>query len=77
MERLIKTEPANVQVKEICCECGKSVTLGSGLFVNRVMVFDDYETKVERGCPYPEGGFICPECEDEIDLMGNMARPHA
>lgn len=51
--------------KEICCECGESVDLGSGLFVNRVIVFDDYDTKVARGCPHPEGRFICPECERE------------
>ena len=60
-------ESINIKAaKEICCECGKSVALGSGLFVNRIMVFDDYETKVERGCPYPEGRFICPECEIEL-----------
>ena len=52
--------------KEICCECGKSVASSSGSFINRVIVFDDYETKVERGCPYPEGGFICSECETEL-----------
>jgi hypothetical protein len=52
--------------KECCCECGRLVSLGSGLFVNRVMVFDDYQTKVESGCLYPEGEFICPECEAEM-----------
>lgn len=51
--------------EEICCECGGSVVLGSGSFVNRVIVLDDYATKVERGCPYPLGEFICPTCETE------------
>lgn len=53
--------------EEICCECGESVALGSGSFVNRVKVFDDYATKVDRGCPYPLGEFICPTCESKIE----------
>jgi hypothetical protein len=61
MESSDKVKP----IKEVCCECGKAVILGSGLFVNRVMVFDDHKTKIERGCPYPEGEFICPNCESE------------
>jgi hypothetical protein len=52
--------------KETCCECGKSVRFGSGSFVNRVVVFDDYQTKVERGCRYPEGEFVCPECDSLV-----------
>ncbi len=54
-------------MKAICVECGKSVAAGSGRFVNRVAVLDDYKTKVERGCPYPNGGYICPECESDIE----------
>ena len=51
-------------MKDICCECGKSVTFGSGKFVNRIPVFDDYETRVEQKRPYPEGEWVCAECDD-------------
>jgi uncharacterized protein YlaI len=53
-------------LKEICNECGRSVAFGSGLFVNRVPSFDDEETHREMGKPYPEGEYICRECEEEI-----------
>jgi len=51
-------------IKEICCECGRSVSFGSGLFINRVWVFDTYVERVEMGKPYPEGCFICRECDE-------------
>lgn len=51
---------------EICQNCGKSVVRGSGLFVNRVVDFDDYECRIEKGCPFPEGDFICQECEEKL-----------
>jgi len=50
--------------KEICAVCGRSVAMGSGHFVNRVPIGDDYETRKEMGYPYPEGGWICAECDD-------------
>ena len=51
-------------MKEICNECGKSVKLGSGLFVNRVPSADSYTTqKKYMNKPFPEGGFMCRECE--------------
>jgi hypothetical protein len=49
--------------KEICNECGKSVAQGSGRFVNRVPDFDDAETRIEMGRPFPEGGWMCEECD--------------
>ena len=52
--------------KEICAECGRSVKLGSGRFVNRITICDDYETRKEMGFPYPEGEYICAECEQKI-----------
>jgi len=52
-------------IKEICCECGRSVKPGSGLFINRVRVFDSFDERVEMGKPYPEGDFVCRECEDK------------
>jgi len=45
--------------RDICCECGESVRPGSGKFVNRIPVFDDYETRKEQNRPYPEGAWIC------------------
>ena len=49
---------------QICENCGRNVFIGSGLFVNRVPDFDDYETRIEKGCPFPRGCFICRECEE-------------
>lgn len=51
---------------EICQNCGKSVARGSGLFVNRIVDFDDYKCRMEKGCPFPEGDFICQECEEKL-----------
>ena len=52
---------------EKCNECGYSVALGSGRFVNRVLDLNDKETRKEMGKPFPEGDFICPECDEERD----------
>lgn len=51
---------------EICNECGQSVKIGSGLFVNRVVDFNDKKTRREMGKPYPEGDFICAICEENL-----------
>ena len=48
---------------EICCECGKSVKLGSGKAVNRVPSFSNYKERKESGMLYPEGAYICEECD--------------
>ena len=47
----------------MCVECGRSVKGGSGGFVNRVPVFDDLETKKEGGRPFPEGEYVCANCD--------------
>ena len=39
---------------EICRICGRSVKLSDGLFINRVVSFDDDK-------------FICRECEEEME----------
>lgn len=49
---------------EICNECGRSVARGSGRFVNRIQDLDTVETRKENGKPYPEGDFICAECDE-------------
>lgn len=51
--------------KEICIECGESVAMGSGKFVNRIPDFDDYKTRKENGHPYPKGEWICIECDSK------------
>lgn len=51
----------------ICAECGHSVVPGSGRFVNRVPIFDSYDTRCEMGYSYPAGAYICPECEQAIN----------
>ena len=48
---------------EICNECGKSVALGSGRFVNRVPDLDDFETRKANGKPYPQGEYVCEQCD--------------
>lgn len=52
--------------EEICSECGRSVAMSSRLFVNRVVDFIDYEQRLEMNKPFPEGAFICRECEEEL-----------
>lgn len=52
--------------KEICNECGRSVAQGSGWFVNRVPDLDSVEVRRENGKPFPEGDFVCAECDQKI-----------
>ena len=51
---------------EICNECGRSVNWGSGLFVNRVIDLDDCRTRKEMNKPFPEGDYMCRECDYKI-----------
>lgn len=48
---------------QMCSECGRSVSLGSGLFVNRVHDLNSIATRKRMGRPYPKGDFICPDCD--------------
>lgn len=52
-------------VEQICNECGRSVAPGSGWFVNRVPDLNDMETRRENGKPFPEGDFLCVECDEK------------
>lgn len=52
--------------QEICNECGRSVAFGSGWYVNRVPDLDTIEERREAGKPFPEGGWLCAECEARI-----------
>jgi len=50
---------------EICNHCGRSVSLGSGLFVNRVPDLNDIETRIANNLKYVEGDFVCRECDEK------------
>ncbi len=52
-------------MSETCNECGESVRLGSGRFVNRVPDFNEPEDRREMNKPYPEGDYQCAECDGE------------
>src|ERR1035437_482116 len=58
--------------KEICNECGESVKVGSGHFVNRVPDLNDLETRLEMGKPFPQGEFICSKCDNENNIDANF-----
>lgn len=49
---------------ENCNECGRSVIFGSGWYVNRVPDFNDKEIRIEMGKSFPQGDFICSECNE-------------
>ena len=59
--KLLKVEALHKH--EICNECGRSVAFGSGRYVNRVPDLNDEETRQEGGKPFPQGDFICAECD--------------
>lgn len=61
-------------LNEICSECGRSVAMGSGRFVNRVTDLDDFETRKENGKRYPKGDFICAECDEKARATVSSAR---
>ncbi len=54
-------------IVEKCNECGKSVKMGSGLFVGRIIDLNDFYYKKTMNKPFPEGDYICIECEMEIN----------
>ncbi len=50
---------------QICNECGCKVHWGSGNFVDRIPDLNDYETKVDMNKAFPEGEYICRDCDDK------------
>ncbi len=44
---------------EFCNECGRDVSIKSGLFVNRVIDLDNYSTRKKMNKPFPRGDYIC------------------
>jgi hypothetical protein len=57
--------------KEICNECGESVKVGSGLFVNRIPDFNAFEERLEMQKLFPEGDFICIKCDEKLNQECN------
>lgn len=57
----------NRKLIEICNHCGRSVSFRSGLFVNRVPDFNDLGTRVANNLGFPEGDFVCIECDSKTD----------
>ncbi|MBN1559126.1 hypothetical protein JW998_02675 [candidate division KSB1 bacterium] len=52
---------------EICSHCGKDVSWGSGLFVNRVPDFNDIFTRIANNRVFPLGDFVCRICDNPTD----------
>jgi len=48
---------------EYCNHCGRKVSPGSGLFVNRVADLNDIVTRIINGLKFPPGDFVCRECD--------------
>lgn len=59
---------------EICWNCGESVKFGSGRFVNRIPDFNTEEERREMGHPYPQGEYLCAECEDGFEKEINRCK---
>jgi hypothetical protein len=53
-------------VIEICQVCGNRVSIGSGRFVNRIPDFDTLDKRIGRNVKYPNGDFICKQCDEDI-----------
>ena len=51
--------------REICTVCGKKVSPGTSGFVNRIPDFNDLKTKREMGRKFPEGEYVCAECDSK------------
>lgn len=64
VSRRIRDGERGSAMTEICNECGRSVKLGSGNFVNRVPDFNTPEERKEMGRQYPEGDFLCIEYDE-------------
>lgn len=52
-----------IKLKEKCNECGRSVAPGSKNFTNRVISFESYSGHKKMGKPFPEGGYMCSQCD--------------
>jgi hypothetical protein len=65
-------------VDNLCVECGKDTSFGSGRFVNRIPADRD----LDEGSPFKDlikkgysqvNGYLCPECtSEECDRCGEL-----
>ncbi len=49
-----------------CCECGRSVAPGHGLFEGRVPSVDTIQGRQTAGKPFPLGGWYCQDCDASL-----------
>jgi hypothetical protein len=59
------------EVRELCFNCGRSVKRGSGWFVNRVPSLDTREERETAQVLYPDGDFLCGDCDRQEDDAGD------
>lgn len=52
---------------DICVHCGRDTGAGSGLWVDRIPVYDDYIVNKDCDRSFPNGNSICRECEDSYN----------
>lgn len=52
---------------QICNHCGRDVSWGSGLFVNRILDLNNVEIRIENDLKFPEGDFICFDCAQKSE----------
>ena len=52
---------------QVCNHCGDSVSFGSGKFINRVLDFNDIETRILNKRIMPTGDFVCYECDSNLN----------
>lgn len=64
MKSVIQFDEIEIQ---ICNHCGRDVSLGSGLFVNRIPDFNDIQTRIENNLKFPLGDFVCLECDQNSE----------
>ena len=52
---------------QICNHCGRDVSFGSGLFVNRIPDFNNIQTRLENNLKFPLGDFVCWVCDQNSE----------
>ncbi|HAB54734.1 MAG: hypothetical protein A2315_04745 [Ignavibacteria bacterium RIFOXYB2_FULL_35_12] len=57
----------NEIINQFCNHCGRSVKLGSGMFVNRIPDMNDLITRISNKRKFPKGDFVCIECDEHSE----------
>ena len=58
--------------ENLCYECGKDTSFGSGRFVDRDFSGLSYQDRVENEYPFPEGAYICRYCNSDFETMATV-----